>query len=158
VALLLGTGLVALQHRSIDTEAVPEPLTDDQAAAQVVDAARQVVSAAKLAGASGGYAFVSCRNAADPPYHAVLSMNFALPQTDPLRYVDEVANVMVTQGWVESPLIGAHFGHRLTRNGVSSELSRNPDAAGFAMMRLSGECRNTGDHRRDDPAWTEVAF
>jgi hypothetical protein len=48
-----------------------------------------------------------------------------------------------------------HFGEKLTKDGVTAIFYRNV-AAGFATMRIYGECRNTTDHRSDNPAWIEV--
>src|SRR6202011_4586287 len=44
-----------------------EPMTDAQAADQVLASAKQIVGTAKLQNATGGYAFVSCKNANEPP-------------------------------------------------------------------------------------------
>lgn len=49
-----------------------------------------------------------------------------------------------------------HFGKKLTKDGVTSIFYRNLDDANFGTMRLYGECRNMGDHRNDNPAWTEL--
>ena len=58
------------------------PLTDDQSRAQVVDSARQIVTAARLRDVNGSYVFLSCTNEHDPPYQAALYLNFPLPETN----------------------------------------------------------------------------
>jgi hypothetical protein len=131
-------------------------LTDDQAAAQVVDSARQIVAVAQLRDVTGGYAFVSCENEDDPPYQAALYMNFRLSRANSAKYLREVAAAMVAHGWTDAPSMSKHFGEKLTKDGVTSIFYRNVNDADFATMRLYGECRNTADHRNDNPAWTDV--
>jgi hypothetical protein len=131
-------------------------LTDEQAAAQVVDSARQIVAVAQLRDVTGGYAFLSCKNENDPPYQAALYMNFRLPQTDSATYLREVAAAMVAHGWTDAPAMSKHFGEKLTKDGLTSILYRNVNDADFATMRPYGECRNTADHRNDNPPWTDV--
>ncbi len=156
MSLVLGTSLVVVdRHRA----AAPGlPLTDDQAAGQVVSAARQVVAAARLQQATGGYSFVSCVNENEPPYQAAFYMSFLLPHDDWMRYQRDVVSAMIASGWVEAPTAGEHFGRKLTGDGVTAVLERSIDDRTSATMRLYGECRNTGDHRNDDPAWTEVSL
>ena len=77
MSLVLGASLVVVdRHRA---EAPGVPLSDDQAVEQVVGSARQIVAAARLQQATGGYSFVSCENENEPPYQAALYMSFRLP-------------------------------------------------------------------------------
>jgi hypothetical protein len=156
MSLVLGASLIVVdRHRA---EAPGVPLSDDQAAGQVVNAARQVVAAARLQQATGGYSFVSCVNENEPPYQAALYMSFRLPHDDWMRYQRDIVSAMIAQDWVESPVTGEQFGRKLTKDGVSAVLERSNGDRAFATMRLYGECRNTADHRNDDPAWTEVSL
>jgi hypothetical protein len=160
LAITLGLGAAVLVLA--DSEAVPPgsgaaPMSDEQAAAQVVESAKQIVAAARLSGATGGYSFVSCANATDPPYQAAFYMSFSLPQDDSARYLSGIASAMTTSGWT-SPAPAEHFGYKLTKDGVTSVFYRTPGHRGFATMRLYGECRNISDHHADNPAWTEVAI
>jgi hypothetical protein len=111
---------------------------------------------AQLQEATGGHAFLSCKNESDPPYQAALYMNFRLPQTDSATYLRDVAAAMVAHGWADAPAMSKHFGEKLIKGGVTSILYRNVNDADFATMRLYGECRNKGDHRNDNPPWTDV--
>ncbi len=157
--LVLGVSVLVLREPAVVTpDRNSAPLSDEQAAAQVVDSAKQVVAAARLSDATGGYSFVSCANETDPPYQAALYMSFRLPQTDSAGYLRGVAAAMTATDWTMSPALGEHFGHKLTKDGVTSEFYRNPDDPGFATMRLYGECRNMSNHANDEPAWTEVGI
>jgi hypothetical protein len=121
-----------------------------------VASAKQIVSLAQLQDASGGYAFVSCKNENEPPYQATIEMSFLLPQSNSVKYLRDVAASMAAHGWTHAASMGEHFGQKLTKDGVTAIFYRSVNDADFATMRLCGECRNTADHRNDNPAWTEV--
>ncbi len=158
VSLVLGASFLAV-NRSGPSGAPSQPadpLTDDQAAAQVVDSAKEIVRVAQLREATGGYIFVSCKNEHDPPYQAAVYMNFQLPHVNSVKYLREVVADMVAHGWKEATTMGEHFGKKLTKDGATAVFYRNPDDLDYGTMRLYGECRNMTDHRNDNPAWTEV--
>ena len=117
--------------------------------------AKEIVRVAQLREATGGYIFVSCKNE-QPPYQAAVYMNFQLPHANSVKYLREVAADMVAHGWKEAPTTGEHFGKKLNKDGATAVFYRNPDDPDYGTMRLYGECRNMTDHRRDNPAWTEV--
>jgi len=155
--LVVGVGALWLSTRESDRiQLQGEPMTDAQAAGQVVGSAKQIVHVAQLQDATGGYAFVSCRSANEPPYQVAVYMNFRLPQSNPVKYLGDVAASRVANGWAEAPAMDEHFGQKLTRDGVTAIVYRDPSSADFATMRLYGECRNTADHRNDNPVWREV--
>jgi hypothetical protein len=156
-SVILGTGFLLINDRHADALNLSgEPLTDAQAAGQVVDSAKQIVTVARLQEAAGGYSFVSCRNANEPPYQVAVYMSFLLPDTNSVKYLGDVAAAMVAHGWTQAPSMGEHFGRKLTKDGVTSIFYRNPNDPNFATMHLYGECRTTTDHRNDNPVWTEV--
>ena len=133
-----------------------DPLTDDQASAQVVAAVVEIVRTAGLRDPAGGYAFRSCKNADDPPYQVTVDMTFALPQGNSFGYLDDVATAMVSLGWTDARSPSEHFGRNLTRAGLTSVFHRNPERLDLATMRVYGECRVVTDHHADDPVWTEL--
>src|SRR6476661_9559269 len=99
-ALAVVAGALWLRDRGND--GVPlqgEPMTDAQAAGQVVASAKQIVSVAQLRDATGGYAFVSCKNENEPPYQAAIYMSFRLPQSNSVKYLRDVAASMTAHGW-----------------------------------------------------------
>ena len=159
MALVLGVGAVVI-YSSPDDEVGAlggaGPLTDEQARDQVVGSARQIVSTASLRGVTGGYTFLSCKNEHDPPYQAAVYLTFHMPETNSVRRINEIAAAMVAHGWRQAPTMGEHFGKKLTKDGVTSTFHRNLDVADFGTMRIYGECRNMTDHRRDNPAWTDI--
>ena len=159
LSLLLGTALIVVDRHEADAvDREFTSMTDEQAAEQVVGPAREIVGAAHLGHATGGYTFVSCASGNGPPYQAVLDVSFGLAHSDWGRYLDGIASTMIADGWSDAPTKAEHFGRKLTRDGVTAVLQRNVDDSAFATMRLYGECRNTSDHRDDDPAWTKVSL
>ena len=122
----------------------------------MVDSARQIIDVAKLREVSGSYAFLSCTSLHDPPYQAAAYLNFRLPEANSVKRIREVASAMLANGWREAPSMGEHFGMKLTKDGVTSTFHENQDDPRFATMRIYGECRNTSDHRNDNPAFVEI--
>jgi hypothetical protein len=155
--LVVGAGSTWLRDQRADAVILQgAPMTDAQAAGQVLASARQIVHMARLQDATGGYAFVSCKNENDPPYQAAIYMSFRLPQSNSVKYLRDVAASMAANGWAVAASMGEHFGQKLTKDGVTAIFYRSVTDANFATMRLYGECRNTADHRNDNPVWTEV--
>jgi hypothetical protein len=159
MSLVLGIVFVVISaSRSTDTGMLGNapPLTDEQATNQVVESAREIVDAARLRNVSGSNVFLSCTSLHDPPYQAAVYLNFELPETNPVKRIREVAAAMMAHGWQQAPAIGEHFGTKLTKDGVTATFHENPDDMKFATMRIYGECRNTSDHRNDNPAFTDI--
>ena len=155
--LVIGAGLTLLRDQRADAVILQgAPMTDAQAAGQVLASARQIVRTAQLKDATGGYAFVSCKNENEPPYQVAIYMTFPLPQSNPVKYLRDVGAAMVAHGWTPAGSMGEHFGQKLTRDGVTAIFYRSVNNTNFATMRLYGECRNTADHRNDNPVWTEI--
>jgi hypothetical protein len=156
-ALVVAAGFVLIGNLRAEAVKVQgEPMTDAQAAGQVVAAAKQIVRMAHLQDATGGYAFVSCKNEDEPPYQAAVYMTFHLPQGNSVKFLRDIAAAMVAHGWTPAASMGEHFGQKLTKDGVTAIFYRSVNSADFATMRLYGECRNTADHRNDNPVWREV--
>ena len=156
-AIVVGATVLWLTDRA--AEQLPlqgDPLTDAQAAGQVVASAKQIVSIAQLHGATGGYAFMSCKNKNEPPYQVAFYLNFHLPQDDSVKYLRDVATAMAARGWSAAPAMGEDFGRKLTKDGVTAIFYGSNNDTGLATLRLYGQCRDTADHRNDNPVWTEV--
>ena len=155
--LVVGAALLWFTTRGADgIHLQGGPMTDAEAADQVVGSAKQIVRIAQLQDATGGYAFVSCKNEDEPPYQVAIYMTFRVPQSNSVKYLRDVAAAMVAHGWTAAASMGEHFGQKLTKDGVTAIFYRSLNDTDFATMRLYGECRNTADHRNDNPVWTEV--
>jgi hypothetical protein len=159
MSLVFGAVFVVIDSsRGAQTDALggAAPMTDEQATNQLVEAARGIVDAARLRNVSGSNVFLSCTSLHDPPYQAAVYLNFGLPATNPVKRIREVAAAMVAHGWQQAPVIGEHFGMKLIKDDVTSTFHENPDDTKFATMHIYGACRNTSDHRNDDPAFTDI--
>jgi hypothetical protein len=155
--LAVGAGLLWLTGRGAGEIRVQgEPMTDAQAAGQVIASARQIVGAAQLQDVTGGYTFVSCQNESEPPYQVTVYLNFRLPHSNSVKYLRDVGTALTAHEWTAAASTGEHFGQKLTRDGVTTIFYSSGSETDFATMRLYGECRNTADHRNDNPAWREV--
>jgi hypothetical protein len=157
VVLAVTAGVLWLTGRDAGEMKIPgAPLSDAQAAGQVLASAKQIVKTAQLQDVTGGSAFVSCKNENEPPYQVAIYLNFRLLHGNPVKYLREVGASLVAGGWTPAASTGEHFGQKLTRDGVTAIFYRNVNDANFATMRLYGECRNNADHRNDNPVWREV--
>jgi outer membrane murein-binding lipoprotein Lpp len=128
-----------------------QPLSDEQARAQVVDSARELVKAAKLTVNRATFAWEWCNDQGDPPYHGRVDVAFAVPQgVDGSAFSKQVAATAAQQpGWAPGPPPGMHpFGDVVHKGGVMVIIGPGhyPEVG---ALELSGECRNMNDHRKD---------
>jgi hypothetical protein len=150
-------------HNNIDHPA--QPFSDEEARAQVIDLARQIAQLNNLPSLAAGLYFQSCNDQGDPPFQAILEMNFRLPTdtstSDPAgvdanTYYDQIAKTMVAHGWTDGPLPGLHpAGTVIHNNAVMATIMSGPNA-GWNKIRLDGECRDMTDHRNDPTGWVDV--
>ncbi|VAZ75964.1 Putative lipoprotein LppJ [Mycobacterium persicum] len=161
--LLLGAAvlLVANRHRASSANSGDHPvgpLDDAATEAQVVDKAKQIVTAAGLQTSTAGYLMMSCKNRDDPPYQGAVYLTFALPAEAPAdRYFRDVTAALVRHGWTEGlPPNDQVFGRTLSKDAVTAIIYRHRDDAGAGVLRLYGQCRNVNDHRRDSTAWVDI--
>lgn len=124
-------------------------LSDEQAMAQVVSAAREIVRAAGLQDVTGGFVFEACNDQGAPPYRGRVDMSFAVPaNVDADEHFRQIAVTMVQQGWTEGAPAGKRpFGVALHTETVMAIVSRAPGGRG--SIQLCGECGNMTDHRHD---------
>jgi hypothetical protein len=130
---------------------VTEPLSDEQALAQVVEAARQIVRAARLNDVTGGFLFESCNDQGAPPYRGRVDMSFAVPPgVEPQEHFTRIAAAMVRQGWTDGPPLGKRpFGVAVHTKTVMAVIGPAYSDARRGSAQVCGECRNMTDHRHD---------
>jgi hypothetical protein len=154
VMLVGGCALVMSKPHSSGSSTNPwddsaHPLTDDQTRAQVIEPAKQIVTAADLEGVSGGFSFASCNDQGDPPYQGTVTMHFLL-HSDPDTYFQKVRASMIAHGWNDGAPAGQHFhGTTLNKNGVTANIGFFPSDHSYGEITLYGECRNMTDHHDD---------
>ena len=154
VVMLIG-GCSLVMHKphsagssnSVDDSA--HPLTDDQAMAQVVQPAKEIVAAAELQSVSGGFSFASCNDQGDPPYMGEVTLSFLL-HGEPDAYFQHVRAAMIAHGWNDGAPPGQHyFGTTLNKDGVIANMGFIPSDHSYGQIMLYGQCRNTTDHHHD---------
>ncbi|ETW26797.1 hypothetical protein MGAST_00005, partial [Mycobacterium gastri 'Wayne'] len=133
IAVVLSTALggcsLMFPHRH-DSGHSANPLSDEQAEAQVVDAAKQISQLVSLPDVYGGFAFQSCNDQGVPPYRGAVEMSFRLPlddrkgypaEVDPDAFFDQIAATMVAHGWADGPPPGLHPNGRVINSNRSEE-------------------------------------
>ena len=158
---MLGVAVLVVtraEHRAaLAREQPADPLSEERASAITVDAVVDIVGLADLDEPSGAYSLRSCSTATDPPYRVVVNMTFAVPQGNPPRYLAGIASAMTEIGWTSAATPAPHFGHKLTRAGLTATFFRNPERTDLATMTVDGECRVLApEHRAPDVAWVDV--
>ncbi|MGV7360481.1 MULTISPECIES: hypothetical protein [Mycobacterium] len=130
------------------------PLSDDQAKAQVIEPARQIVKIADLQDVSGGFGWESCNDQGDPPYRGRVGVSFGVPAGfDQQVYFQQIAAKMMAHGWSPGAPSGQHlFGTTIHKDGVTAIIGINPGWREGGAIDLFGECRNMNNHRTDNNA------
>ena len=163
LTLILGTTFIALHHiKDLRGEAVAppgQPLSDEQARAQVVGSARQFVTAAQLKDATGTYILVSCSATNGPPYQGTGYVTFDVPSiTKTPAYFRDIVRTMSRSGWTEGLPPNHHPGGKLlTKQGVSVFVFRSPDLADRGVLQIYGQCRNMTDHTADPAGFIDIS-
>ena len=161
VPLVLGGAFLSvgrLHSSTSDLDHPANPVSDDQSRAQVVESAKQLVTATGLQTTNAGYLLMSCKDRDDPPYQGAIYLDFALPPgARPDTYFPTIAGALVAHGWTEGSPPNDHvFGKTLTKDDVIAITYPQREDKSRGVLRLYGQCRNMNDHRRDTTAWIDV--
>jgi hypothetical protein len=126
-------------------------LSDEEAMAQVVDAARHISRAAALHDVTGGFVFESCNDQGAPPFRGRVDMSFTLMVgVEPDEQFSRIAAAMMREGWAAGPPSGkCPFGAAVHTDKVMAIICRASSDAGRGSVQVVGECRNMSDHRHD---------
>lgn len=126
-----------------DLSRVSNPLTPEQAKAQVLDAAREVVQLLNLRGADAFVGLSSCSDENRPPFRG--SGNIGYPKAPSYAESDtEVAamiEVLQAHGWSADPDFHSH-GSVLKKNNVVIDFAAQNDAFTTRVIQITGECRD----------------
>lgn len=134
-----------------------EPLSDQQARAQVVDPAKEIVKAAGLHVTYATFAWEWCNDQGDPPYHGRVDMAVDVPAgVDRDAYLRQISATMSKQpGWGGGPPAGMQpHGENLHKGNVTITMGPG-NYPNKASIQLIGECRNMNDHRNDS-GWHDI--
>ncbi|ORV98055.1 hypothetical protein AWC14_14020 [Mycobacterium kyorinense] len=134
-----------------------EPLSDEQARAQVVEPARQITKAVGLHVTYATFAWEWCNDQGDPPYHGRVDMVFKVPDgVDRSAYFQQITTTMAKQpGWGSGAAPGMQpHGENLHKGNITITMGPGRDAE-YGRIQLFGECRNMNDHRNDS-GWHDI--
>ncbi|MGX9788706.1 hypothetical protein [Mycobacterium sp. MMS18-G62] len=143
--------LVAALAVSGCSDVVTNPISPDQARAQVMDAARDIVNTLHADVVSADFFFDSCSDEGRGPYRGRVKFWFWMP-ADHSAPVPEAAVIepLTANGWRTNADTKSHA-PTLARNGVDAIVTVAPatEGNGHAGVDLLGECRDTHDHNAD---------
>ena len=134
------------------------PLSDYGSMQQVIDPAKEFVILNQLRDVSGTFGWVACGGQNEALYYGEVRVSFLFPKdVDQGRYIKQMVKMMVSHGWMDTPVEGDHsFGTLLHTNEVRAAIGGGDSVhRELGSIRLSGECRNTTDHR-DDSSGTDI--
>lgn len=137
-------------------ETVSHPISPQQARAQVVDAARDIVKAVHGQVTEATFSYESCNDQGDPPFRGVAKVSFWVPGVPHDEPADPqaVIKALVADGWSTDSDFKSHS-PTLRKGGVNIILTVPPrppagiQLKGHAWVKVDGECRDTSDHRTD---------
>ena len=157
----VAAGCVPMAHeRPKDESSKPTvvPLPDPASMQQVIDPAKEFVILNQLQDVSGTFGWVACGGQDEALYYGEVRLSFLLPKDiDENRYIKQMVKMMVSHGWMDRPVDeDRSFGALLHTNEVRAAISGGDSVyKERGTVRLSGECRNTTDHR-DDSAGIDI--
>ncbi|WP_081289340.1 hypothetical protein [Mycolicibacterium fortuitum] len=136
--------------------AVTEPMTPQQARAQVIDAGKELVRDLGLRGnlVRTTFTYESCTDDNKGPFRGKLVMIFWMPGATRSAPVDPATLIAALQqhGWQGDPDSHSHSSATLTKNDVDAYVhvvEAYPPPVGHASIDLYGQCRDTYDHSKD---------
>lgn len=135
---------------------VRHPISPQQARAQVVDAARDIVDAVHGQVTEATFSYESCNDQGEPPFRGAAKVSFwvaGVPHDEPAD-PQAVIKALVADGWSTDSDFTSHS-PTLRKGGVNIILTVPPrppagiPLKGHAWVDVDGECRDTSDHRTD---------
>jgi hypothetical protein len=135
---------------------VTDPLSPQQARAQVVDAARDIVTALHAELTEATFTYEPCNDQGEPPFRGVADVSFwmpGVPHDEPVN-PHTVISALVADGWSSDSDFRSHA-PTLRKNNVNIivDVRPRPPAGrkinGHVGVDVDGQCRDTFDHRTD---------
>ncbi len=152
---VIGLALLAAAVASCGT-VVKDPMTPQQARAQVMDAGTELVRELGLRGnlVETTFSYQSCSDNNKGPFRGQLVLVFWMPGAARSAPVESAPLVAALQqhGWQGDPGFHSHSTATLTKDNVKAVVSvapANPPPFGHASIDLLGQCRDTYDHSKD---------
>ena len=128
-------------------DGVSDPMTPEEAKAQVIAAARDVVETLQLKDVGATFRYEACSDEGRPPYRGLVQIDYAHSatyegsQSEVERYVDDLRR----NGWSTDSGFATHAASVAKDNVITVLRPYAPNGSGGIEVR--GECRDATDHR-----------
>jgi hypothetical protein len=136
---------------------VLDPISPQQARAEVVDAARDIVTTLHAEVTEALFSYESCNDQGEPPFRGVVGLSLWMPGVphDQPANPQTVIKALVADGWSTDSDFISHS-PTLRKNKVNIILNVVPRPPASVKLNshvgvdINGQCRDTFDHRKDD--------
>ncbi len=137
-------------------DAVLNPITPEQARAEVINAARDIVAILHADVAEATFSYESCNDQGDPPFRGVVDLSLWMPGIAHDQPADPktVLQPLTAHGWsTDSDFVSHSPTFRKDKINVIVTIPPQPPA-GITLgdhvgVNIDGQCRDTFDHRKD---------
>lgn len=128
------------------------PPSDDQSRAEVVDAARELVRAAKLSITYASFQWEWCNDQGEPPFHGRVDLAWEVPvgTTSQVLSKQIAATAAQQPGWAPGPPPGFQPAGDVVHKGGVMVIVGPGNYPERGAVQIFGECRNINDHREDN--------
>jgi hypothetical protein len=142
VAILSGCAMVNKVK-----DGVSDPMTPEEAKAQVMAAARDVVKALQLKDVGATFRYEACNDEGKPPYRGLVQIDYAHAPTYEASQaeVQAFAEQLRRDGWSSDSGFASHATSMAKNDVVTLLRPYAPNGSGGIEIR--GECRDITDHR-----------
>ncbi|MBO0680019.1 hypothetical protein JRC04_21330 [Mycolicibacterium sp. S2-37] len=127
----------------IGGDGVSDPLTPEQAKAQVIDVARELVRTVDLPVSDAFFWFASCNDQEEAPFRGQMRIGYpaaaSFEESD--AEIAQMAQRLLGAGWTPDPEFTS-TGTVLARNGVAVVLRQQNVSTPGRNIELFGECRD----------------
>lgn len=138
---------------------VSNPMTPEQSKAQVIDAARELVTALHLHVVDAVFWRSSCNDQGDPPFRGTVSITYP-PAPSFEESTAEIARMVQhvqSMGWTGDPDFHSH-GTVVRKNNVVAEFSPQDASVPNPGIDLYGECRDVTTTKDTKGSPEHIAF
>jgi hypothetical protein len=142
LAMVSGCSIV---HKFKD--GVSDPMTPEEAKAQVIAAARGVVKTLQLKDVGATFRFEACSDEGQPPYRGLVQIDYAHSPTyeGSQAEVQSFVETLQRGGWSTDSGFASHAASLAKDNAVTLLRPYAPNGSGGIEVR--GDCRDATDHR-----------
>jgi hypothetical protein len=135
---------------------VREPISPEQARAEVIDSARDIVATLHADVAKAWFRYESCNDQGEPPFRSVVHLSLWLPGVAHGEPVDpqRVLHALTAHGWNTDPDLVSHA-PALRKDDITIMVTVAPrppagkEIGAHVGVSVDGQCRDTFDHRTD---------